>query len=554
MTDLNIRTFDRGDSMCSAQAGMSIFSYAVWMLRTGLRRTMKAPGDRTLGIWVAGFTLLTRIIHMAGYLAGEHTGLYYWPVLASTKFEEAALAVLAGSPAPGPFVYSSPLYQYLMVPFYAAGAGRMGLFVMQSLLAPLTVWLLYHTARRIGASRAPATAAALLWSLYAPAAFLELTLLPTAVMTLLVTLFTRLQLSGDGHGRRSGGTALLSGLITGILSGFRPPMLILYAIPAFRWIRTRRILLLAVGVAGLLVPLLFLSLQQREAGGDFYPFPKSGGLTLVLGHNPDATGYGPPAPSLGLVENGLEDIHEVGARVAREHGLLTPGAADAYWSGIALDFMIHHPVRELELLGIKYAGFFGQQSFDSYYALGRVSTFNPVLPFFFVPRWLICGLFLMALIPFCLRGGGRITLLLPVALSIGTSVLLVHSERFFLPALPLMLAIASTGLGYLYGILRSHPWKGAVVVAAGAALMVPTFIWPVPDVPEDMFLSSLAVRAYNMRDYPLSLELFERTAVISEPGTFTWDQAHREAAIIARALGDPARAAEHEALLNDRRL
>jgi hypothetical protein len=510
---------------------------------------MKVPGDRALGLGAAGFALAARIVHMAGFLTGERTALYYWPVLASTKFEEAALAILAGSPAPGPFVYSSPLYQYLMVPFYAAGAGRMGLFILQSLLAPLTAWLLFRTARHIGASKVPSLVAALIWTLYAPAAFLELTLLPTAIMTLLVTLFTLLQLRRAGGRRELAGSAALSGFLPGFLSGFRPPMLILYVIPVIRWIRGRRLLLLAAGVPGLLVPLLFLSWQQREAGGDFYPFPRSGGLTLVLGHNPDATGYGPPAPSLGLTENGVEDIHQVAARVAREHGVLSPRAADAYWTGIAMDYITHHPARELELLGIKYAGFFGLQSFDSYYALGRVNTFNPVMPLFFIPRGLVCGLFLVALIPFCIRGRDRFILLLPIALSLGTSTMLVHSERFFLPALPLMLAVAACGTGHLAGILRGSVWKGVAVFAAGAALMTPAFIWPVPDVPEDIYLSSLAVRAYNMRDYPLALELFERTAVLSEPGTFTWEQGHREAAIIAGALGDPARAAEHEAVL-----
>jgi hypothetical protein len=515
---------------------------------------MKIPCDRTLGIGVAGFTLLTRIVHMIGYLAGERTELYYWPVLASTTFEEAAGAILAGSPAPGPFTYSSPLYQYLIVPFYAIGADRMGLFVLHSLLAPLTAWLLYRTARLIGASRAPATIAALLWSLYAPAAFMELTILPTAFMTLLMTLFTMMQIKSANGRRDSAVSAALFGFLPGVLSGFRPPMLLLYAIPALRWIRARRPLLLAVGVAGLLVPLLFLSWQQSEAGGGFYPFPRSGGMNLVLGNNPEANGYGSAAPTLGLLENGVEDIHQVAARVASEHGMDTPAKADAYWTGIALEYITHHPARELELVGIKYAGFFGAQAFDSYYALGRVSTFNPILPLFFTPRWLICGLFLVTLIPFCNRGRFRIVVLIPIALSLCTCLMLVILERFFLPVLPLILAVSAAGAGYLAQSFKDHPRKGVAAVAIGAALLVPTFIWPVPDVPEDMFLSSLAVRAYNMGDYPLSLELFERTAVISEPGTFTWEQAHREATIIAGALGDPARAAGHEALLRDRRL
>jgi len=54
-----------------------------------------------------------------------------------------------------------------------------------------------------------------------------------------------------------------------------------------------------------------------------------------------------------------------------------------------------------------------------------------------------------------------------------------------------------------------------------------------------------------VREYDLSLELFERAAVLSEPGTFAWYQGHREAAALARALGDPARAAGHEDALRE---
>jgi len=520
---------------------------------TGTRKHgMRRLDDRATGLLVAGFALVTRAAHLLGYLTGASTKLYYWPVLASTRFEETVHGILTGTPPTGPFVWSSPLYQYVMLPFYAAGAGRMGLFILQSLLAPLTAWLLFRTARVAGAGRLSSTVVALLWCLYAPAAFLELTVLPVALMTPMVLAFTLLQLRKDAPGRSGTIRAGLSGFLPGLLSGFRPPLLFLVAIPAIRWIRTRRPRHLVIGTIALALPLLFLSWQQHLAGGGFYPFPRSSGLNLVLGHNPDATGYGPPAPSLGLMENGVEDIHQVAARVASDSGAVTPAEADAYWTGIAMDYITDHPLRELELLGIKYAGFFGFRPFDTYYDLGRVSSFNPVMPFFFVPRWLLCGLFPVTLVPFCRFGKRRGVLLLPVALLLVTSMLVVHSERYFLPELPSMLVVAAVGSELLLKLFRERFSKGLAMAGVGLALMVPMIVWPVPRVPEPNFISSLAVRAYNMRDYHLALELFERTAVISEPGSFTWVQGHTEAAVIHRAAGRIEEALQHEAALRGR--
>ncbi|MBD3279071.1 MAG: hypothetical protein GF388_12290, partial [Candidatus Aegiribacteria sp.] len=74
-----------------------------------------------IDLLAAGIALCTRIAHLLGYILGSRTELYYWPVLASRKFESAVDAILRSSPETGPFVYASPLYRYLILPFYAAG-------------------------------------------------------------------------------------------------------------------------------------------------------------------------------------------------------------------------------------------------------------------------------------------------------------------------------------------------------------------------------------------------------------------------------------------------
>jgi len=100
------------------------------------------------------------------------------------------------------------------------------------------------------------------------------------------------------------------------------------------------------------------------------------------------------------------------------------------------------------------------------------------------------------------------------------------------------------------GLLSSRA-KWAAAGAAGLLLTVPGIFYPVPVVPEELYISSLAVRAHHMEDYQLSLELFERAALLSGRGSVVWVQGHREAARIASALGLEERSQQHIRILQE---
>lgn len=494
------------------------------------------------------FALATRITHYTGYLLGGRTELYYWPVLASRKFESAAMELLHGNPAEGPFTYASPLYRYFILPFYAAGTGRTGLFVFQSLLGVLTAWMIFRLALRAGAGTRSALAGAVLWSLYAPAVFFELTVLPVSLLTALILLFTLTGTSGIS----SNAAAASSGLTAGLVSGLRPPFILLLGVPVRKWLRDREWSKLLISFSALLLPLLFLSYQHDRAGGGFYPFPRTAGTNLVLGHSSQSSGYGPPVPSLGLVETGRGDIHEVAAGVAAEQGYSTPKEADAYWMRTALSWMAENPLEELRLIAVKLGGFFGAGAFDTYYEMGRVRRFNPLFgTFFFVPRLLLVIVFLTGLVSFCIGGKNRAAILAPVAVALLSTVVFVHSERYFLPALPLMVVSGVSGLTVLFRKAGTAPLRWAVAAFPGLLLLLPSLFYPVPGVPEELFIGSLAVRAHHMQDYTTALELFERAALLARRGSVVWVQGHSEAAVIARALGYTERAEQHEDILQE---
>ncbi|MBN2607983.1 MAG: hypothetical protein JXA64_02625 [Candidatus Fermentibacteraceae bacterium] len=499
------------------------------------------------GLIAVSFALLTRLVHFSGYVLGSRTDLYYWPVLACRKFEGAALAILHGAQDSGPFVYASPLYRYLILPFYAAGADRTGLFLFQSLLGALTAWMIFRLSRRAGAGIRTALAASVCWSLYSPAAFFELTILPVAALTALVAAFTLLE-TEEATGDLK---PALFGLIAGLMAGLRPPFMALMSIPLWKWLKMRAWKKTVISLLLLLVPLVFLSIQHQRVGGGFYPFPRTSGTNLVLGHSSESTGYGPPVPSLGLVETGRGDIHEVAAAAAAERGHDTPGSADRYWAGIAITWTVNHPFEEMRLMAVKLGGFFGAGCFDTYYDVGRIGSFNPVLPFFPVPRMLFVLAFLAGLLPFLTGGRHRTVIMAPVALALLSTLAFVHSERYFLPVLPVMAAASAGGLTVLVRGLRRSAIRWSAAGAAGLLLALPGLFYPVPKVPEELYISSLAVRAHYMEDYPLSLELFERAALLSERGSVVWVQGHREAARIASALGDGARAGQHVRILEE---
>mgnify|MGYP002394909751 FL=1 len=508
-------------------------------------------GDRGLSVRTAGMIafvagLLTRAVHVIGYLLGTRTELYYWPVLACRKFESAALGLLQGSPPEGPFTYASPLYRYFLLPFYASGTGRTGLFVFQSLLGATAAWMLFRLALRAGAGTRTALAAAVIWCLYAPAVFLELTILPVSLLTLIVTWFTLIQTGSRSGSVRSAG----SGLLAGVMAGLRPPFVFLLAPTLWKRVRGGEGTPAALAAAGVALPLVFLSFQQKAMGGGFYPFPRTAGCNLALGHSSESTGYGPPVPSLGLVETGRGDIHDVAARVAADLGYGTPEEADAYWTDTALSWIRDHPVEELRLIAVKLGGFFGHRPFDSYYELGRAGSFNPVLKFYAVPRPAVVILFLVGLVPFLIGGSHRLVVLAPVAVSMLSSVVFVHSERFFAPVIPCMAAAGAAGIAILIReIRRGGGLRWAAAGAAGLLLMIPSVSFPVPSVPEPLYIGSLAVRAYHMEDYELALTLFERAAMTAERGTVVWVQGHSEAARIAEALGYSERARQHRQIL-----
>lgn len=498
--------------------------------------------------------LATRLAHFLFYLAGPLSGIYYLPVLGAYRFETSAMEILSGVPQAAPYLYASPIFTYLIMPFYALGAGRLPLLLAQAVMGASIPVLIVLLARRLGSGPFQAALSALIWAFYAPPVFLELTVLPVTLAALTTTLVVLLTVSG-----RIGTTALIAaGAECGVLAGIRTPLAAVFIPLAAACLRSRdrsraaRVAAVSGSTAAMLLVLLPLALYQRSHFAGFTPFPSCGGLNLVLGHADDATGYGPPAPSVGLVESSSEDIGQVAMRLAFERGGVRDFAgADSYWLHMAFRLILDDPLQEVELTLRKLGGFFGHVPFDVYYDLSRLSRFNPALGVIAMPRLVVIGFFLAFLAPFLVRGRHRTAALFPAAAALGTSVLFFHCERFMLPALPAMMAVGAAGLTALCRT-GTPAMLRVLLPAAGLSLLAPGFLRPAPVIPEGIYLQSLAVRAFNSGDRMLALTFYERAALESPRGTVTWHDSHAAAAALLEALGDEERAMQHRAEIGER--
>jgi hypothetical protein len=474
----------------------------------------------------------TRVPHLAALASPSHElEVTYQPTLASTRFLECAREMLSGGVESDAFSFASPLY----IPFLAAMlklfSGQWAVFLVQSLAGVLTGVLVFAGGVKAGASRPAALASALLWLLYAPAAFFEGALLPVSLLALLITAWSILE-TGDG----GVGSGFVKGLLLGVTAGMRPPFILLAAVSLLRGRRG-----IVPVLAGLLIPLAALSFWRLEQDGRFSPFAASTGLNLMLGHADGATGYGPPIPEQGLVESPGEDIHQAAARVAASRGYATPSAADGYWLKTALNWILRNPGREAELFLVKLGGALGYRPYDVYFDLRRDVESDGSLGHLPAPRALLVGFIALgaaSLVFYPGRGGVFLT---PVLVSLLSSLVFVHSERFWIPAIPSALAAASAGVSCL---VRGRCGRGTLPVVIGitAVLLAPGALRPVPEIPLGQYLYNRGVKAYNLGSSSHALFLFEEAARVSPRGTATSIQAGVMALEISRALGLDGRA------------
>ncbi|HYH58117.1 MAG TPA: glycosyltransferase family 39 protein [Thermoleophilaceae bacterium] len=235
-----------------------------------------------------------------------------------------------------------PGYPFFLAPFYAVfGSDALVGELVNAVLGAASVPLLFLLARRLFGRREALIAAAVLALFPGQILYADLLLAETLYGFWLLLFF--LLLSAVPPERRW--PALAVGAAIGVLALTRSEGVFL-AIPALavwwpqlaRPVLLRRAALLAAGMALVIGSWTVRNAIQLDA---FIPIAHNGGQTLWSGHNPGATG-GPTYPTHGYLPQ--TDDPE------------SPEAAqeiDRFLRNEALEFIVEHPRRELELIPLK---------------------------------------------------------------------------------------------------------------------------------------------------------------------------------------------------------
>lgn len=477
--------------------------------------------------------LLTRIPHIISFISySSETALTYFPTLGAARFEQCARALVDGTQSGDAFAFASPMYILILAILYALGITNTVVFVLQTVMGIATPFLIFLIGLKTGASKNLSCTGAVAWLFYAPSAFYELTLLPITLLAFLISVWALYQLKQ----MKTKTTSLLHGFMSGIITGLRPPFILLGVVSFWKTIRSKNYLHSIFMLIGFSIPLLILCFYHSSQGGSFSPFASSLGLNLVQGHADGATGYGPPIPEYDLIENPSENIHEVGARVAAEHGYETSSDANKFWLKKAVNWILNNPAGEMRLLGAKLGAFLGFTPFDSYFDLQRDIKNDASLFHLILPRFLLVAFLIGGIVPFLIFRNKNWVVVTPFLISLVTILAFFHSERYLLPVLPVTFGVASYGLHLLFHKLRTVERKKAIAaILISISLLLPGILWPTPEISEGQYLYNRAAKAYNMRNYLLALTLFEESAEISPPGTTTSIHSRMEALRISQA-------------------
>ena len=421
---------------------------------------MRSNPDRIRLFWiVTGVALALRVVHVWFMRANP---LFEHPIMDAAMHDTWARGLLAGSwPGPEPF-FRAPLYPYLLAGLYALfDAARLPVQMVHALISALGAGFAALCADRLWSRRAGWFAGlllALLWTSIWFSGELLLVTVPTTLNLLWIWLLLR-----DDAPR--GRTLLAAGFVLGLSAIARPNVLIVLPVVVWFLWRERRParsawLLLA---AGLLVPILPVTVSNLVRGGDTVLIASQGGVNFFIGNNPESDGRTAIVPGTrGTWQGGFDDA--VAMAEADEGRELKPSEVDRYFLKRGLDFWIEQPGDALKLYGRKLSMLLGAGERSNNKFIYAWRQWSPLLKLPVLAGWPM--LLVLAVIGWSRRDGGpgARRLLLGTTLAYAASILLFFvNARFRLPVAALLAVPAGAGCDALLSALRGRTWRLGVL-------------------------------------------------------------------------------------------
>ncbi len=367
--------------------------------------------------------------------------------------------------------FRAPLYPYFLALLAWITSGSILVSkLLQVLLTGGTAWFIYRLAERLFSHKA-AILAGFIYAAYSVLIFYESTfLIPVLFLFLLVWGMFRVVAYRESQ---SWLTWLATGAVFGLAAISRPNVLLVLPF-LLLWLfltgtkvggLARRIKFPAVLLAGLVIPILPVTIRNAAVTGDFMLISSQGGINLYLGNNPEADGLTMLMPEVDLDESVPWDQFEIVTKTAaeREAGReLSSAELSSFWTAKALKFMVNNPGTFLSLVWKKtvflLSGFENSDNTDIYHQQTKSALYSFLLwekPIYF-PFGLLLPLFLVGL--YATRKEHR--KLMPIYIFllcyIPSIILFLVTARHRLPLVPFMIIVAAGGLVTLWQAIRKQ--------------------------------------------------------------------------------------------------
>jgi tetratricopeptide (TPR) repeat protein len=446
---------------------------------SGQRNIFKAISSLGLG-WILSIFFTALAYRTLCYSVLGDNPLFLHPVVDAGQHLHWAERIVAGDLlGHGPDdVFKPPLYPYFLAAWFSTFGRSIPIIQwVQYLLGALSSVLLAIWVDRL-LGRSVAILSGFFSALYAPFVFYESQLLTPTLSIFLNQAFLIVLLPQDEA--PSARRWLAGGMLLGLSAGMRPDVLLpgglvglflLWHYHTASWLYTIRwATCLGIGLFLIILPITW---RNAMLTGEFIPIASYSGINFYTGNGAKADGFS--AVPVGLRWERL--VSQVPQAI-----LERPAEASRWWMERTWEEMAATPGQALARFGKKALAFGSSREFRNNICYHFIQAQAWILRLPFLQFSVIFPLALCGVVSLCrsplTHARFTFTLVLIWVLGYGvTGILFFISDRYRLPAIPLLMMAGGFALVKVTANLRGHRW-GALGLQAAVFLVAGLISWP----------------------------------------------------------------------------
>jgi len=413
-------------------------------------------------------------IRLIYIIQAQSNPTFYYPMVDELWHLDWAKEIANGNFWGDEAYFRGPLYPYMLALFLKiTGQSLFWTRFIQIIIASGSAVFVYLLGEKTS-SKKVGIIAGFAYAAYGTLIFYESMLLIPVLFIFLNLLAVYLLIKTQGQNRPL--KWLICGIILGLSAIARPNILLLA--PLFMiWIYLglkeislikRKIFIVAIYLAGILIPVFSVTLRNYLVTGETILISSQGGVNFYIGNNPDAEGLTMLMPEIKLDESLPWDEFTAATKEAAENEVgrsLSPAEESSFWTGKTLKFIWHNPGKFISLTFKKTVyfmlGFENSDQADIYQSRAYSSIYSLLLwkKIIYFPYGLV---FPLAVVGMIALWPGRKVLSLFYIFIIGylpTIVLFLVTARHRLPVIPFMLLFAAGGLIAFIDFIKKRNWQ-----------------------------------------------------------------------------------------------